>query len=123
LYAEKVYMEFPALIEKIKNVSKEFKNNVIRIEPKASGQSIVQHLKSITDLNVVYTKTPKDDKLTRLSVASPSVEGGKVLLKEAHWNIEFINEVCGFPNAKHDEYVDLLGYAIDLYFRKNTFAF
>lgn len=123
IHAEKVFLEFPALIEKIKSVSKEFKNNIIRIEPKASGLSVVQHLKSITDLNVVYTKTPKDDKMTRLSVASPSVEGGKVLMNISHWNNEFINEVCGFPNAKHDEYVDLLSYAIDYYFKQNKFGF
>ena len=35
---------------------------------------------------------------------------------EGAWNEDFLDEVCGFPTAPHDEYVDILGYAInDLY--------
>ena len=32
-------------------------------------------------------------------------------------NEEFEDEVCGFPNKPHDEYVDLLGYAINYLMR------
>ena len=39
-----------------------------------------------------------------------------MILVEGTWNEEFLNEVCGFPSMPHDEYVDILGYAInDLY--------
>ena len=31
------------------------------------------------------------------------------------FTVEFIEEVCGFPAKEHDEYVDILGYAIDYY--------
>ena len=33
-------------------------------------------------------------------------------LVEGTWNEAFIDEVCGFPARPHDEYVDLLVYAI-----------
>ena len=32
---------------------------------------------------------------------------------DGSWNDEFVIEICGFPALKHDEYVDLLCYAID----------
>ena len=47
---------------------------------------------------------------------SPRIECGRVYIVEGSWNEEFTTEVCGFPSLKHDEYVDILGYAInDLY--------
>ena len=32
---------------------------------------------------------------------------------EGDWNEEFVTEVSQFPAATHDEYVDILVYAID----------
>ena len=42
------------------------------------------------------------------------VELGKKIAK-TEWNEEFIDEVCGFPTKVHDEYVDLLGYAVNYF--------
>lgn len=58
-------------------------------------------------------KVPKDSKETRLFAASPTVEGGRVVLVDGAWNEAFVDEVCGFPTKPHDEYVDVLCYAID----------
>jgi predicted phage terminase large subunit-like protein len=86
------------------------------IEPKANGKSVAQMLKEITTLNVRYTKTPTDSKEVRLRAVSPRVECGRVFMVEGEWNEDFLDEVCGFPSQPHDEYVDILGYAInDLY--------
>ena len=70
-------------------------------------------LKETTGLNVVNTPSPKDSKETRLYAASPTVEGGRVILVDGAWNEAFEDEICGFPAKPHDEYVDILGYAID----------
>lgn len=43
----------------------------------------------------------------------PFVESGRVYLVGADRNEVFICEVCGFPVVPHDEFVDLLCYAID----------
>jgi predicted phage terminase large subunit-like protein len=59
------------------------------------------------------TPSPKESKEVRLNAASPIIEAGRVFLARGTWNEEFISEVCGFPTAPHDEYVDVLGYAID----------
>lgn len=88
-------------------------SSTLRIEPKANGISVSQQLKEQTDLNVAFTPSPTDDKETRLQAVSPKIESGRVILVEGDWNDEFIDEVCGFPNKPHDEYVDVLGYAIN----------
>lgn len=44
------------------------------------------------------------------------VECGRVYLVDGVWVEDFLNQVCSFPASAHDEFVDILGYAInDLY--------
>ena len=75
----------------------------------------MQQLKVSTDLNVTKTPTPADGKGARLSIASPKIECGRVVLVEGEWNEDFVEEVASFPAQTHDEYVDLLYYAIDYF--------
>ena len=86
--------------------------STIRIEPKANGLSVIDQLKESTGLNVTKTPTPKESKETRLNAVSPIVECGRVILVDGVWTEGFIEEVCGFPSKPHDEYVDVLCYAI-----------
>lgn len=112
----KVYKEMPELITFVKEWPKNngyTNQSTIRIEPKANGKSVVQTLKRSTNLNVVETPSPKDDKQTRLTAASPKVEAGRVILVIGPWMEDFVDETSGFPNKTHDEYVDLLCYAVD----------
>ncbi|SHJ05600.1 phage uncharacterized protein (putative large terminase), C-terminal domain-containing protein [Cruoricaptor ignavus] len=119
----KLYKEFPELLKFIPEyVSSQGYDNLstIRIEPKASGKSVVQVMRRETRLNVTETPTPKDSKKTRLYSISPMVESGRVWLVEGLWNEEFLDEVSGFPNAPHDEDVDLLCYAADYLLKTNA---
>lgn len=112
--AKKVFMEFPALCKFLPGFVTQHgytSSSSVRIEPKANGLAVIQQLKTITGLNITNTKSPKDDKKTRLTAESPKVECGRIILVAGTWNEEFIDEVCGFPNKPHDEYVDLLAYA------------
>ncbi len=114
--AEKVNMKFPDLVRHIPEYVRDNGYNrfsSIRIEPKANGLSVIDQLAELTDLNVVSTPSPSEGKETRLNAASPFVESGRVCIVKGLWNEEFISEVCGFPAMPHDEYVDLLCYAID----------
>lgn len=114
--AKKVNMKFPDLIRFIPSYVREngyTPRSSIRIEPKANGLSVIDQLRELTDLNVVATPTPRESKETRLNAASPFVESGHVVLVDAPWNEMFIDEVCGFPAKPHDEFVDLLCYAIN----------
>ena len=122
---EKVRMGMPALVKYIPSFS--LSNNytsesTINIEPKASGLSAVQTIKYETGLNVqAYpnANSPeserdlmKQSKQARLESKSAIIESGRVFMVEGAWNDDFEDEVCGFPNKKHDEYVDILVYAI-----------
>ena len=52
---------------------------------------------------------------------APKIECGSVYLVDGDWNEEFVDEVCGFPSKTHDEYVDILGYAVN-FFMEDTFV-
>lgn len=113
--AQKAYMKFPELIRFIPQYVRAHgytDRSSIRIEPKANGLSVVDQLKESTGLNVTKTPTPTDSKETRLNAVSPFVECGRVILVDGPWVEAFVDEVCGFPVQAHDEYVDLLAYAI-----------
>lgn len=114
--AEKVNMKFPDLVRHIPQYVLDNgynRNSSVRIEPKANGISVIDQLSELTNLNVTSTPSPRESKETRLNTSSPFVESGRVYLVRNFWNEEFISEVCGFPAMPHDEYVDLLSYAIN----------
>ena len=114
--AKKVWKDFPDLIAFLPEflyANDYTGESSLRIEPKANGKSIVQVLERETTLNVTETPTPTDSKAVRLHAVSPKIECGRCWLVEGDWNEEFIGEVCGFPNKTHDEYVDILGYALN----------
>lgn len=114
--ARKVSMKFPDLCRFLPVYVRDNgygRGSTVRIEPKANGLSVIDQLRETTGLNVTSTTSPKDGKETRLNAASPYVESGRVWLVDGDWNEAFMDEVCGFPAKPHDEYVDLLCYAID----------
>lgn len=117
--AMQVWKEMPDLLRFLPEYINAHEGNnesILHIEPKANGISVVQMLKETTTLNVKQTPTPTDDKEVRLRVVSPRIECGRVFIVEGSWNEQFLDEVCGFPAMPHDEFVDILGYAInDLY--------
>ena len=115
-HGEKVLMRFPDLLRFLPTYVKEHgytQASSVRIEPKANGLSVIDQLRATTGLNVVATPSPHDSKETRLNAASPTIESGRVVLVDGAWTEQFIDEVCGFPSKPHDEYVDVLCYAID----------
>ena len=118
------YMEMPELLTTVKNVAAQHgigaKSRVF-VEPKASGKTLVQMLKN-SGLNMVEIEGPlvSQGKEARIHTAAPSVNGGNVLLIAGTWNAAFVHQLEGFPGAKHDEAVDLLGYAVEHYFVEKT---
>lgn len=83
--------------------------SIVRVEPKATGKSIVQVMKAGTSLNIREGVSPKDSKIARVNSVSGVVEGGRVFLPEGmEWVTNFLNECAAFPNAAHDDQVDCL---------------
>jgi hypothetical protein len=82
------------------------------VEDASSGISLLQELQLDTDLPLRPQKI-SGDKLVRAAAAEPTISAGRVMLPEgAPWAYEFLQEVCAFPSASHDDYVDALVYAI-----------
>ena len=98
--------------------------NLILVEPKASGKSLVQLLRRETSYNVSEIKTDfvRYSKIERARASSPFIEGGRVYLVKDHWNDAYLQQVGTFPNAKHDEHIDVTSYAIERNLLRNFFV-
>lgn len=106
------FLEFTEAIQFVKDFTKSngyTNRSIIRIEPKATGKSIVQVTKKETDLNVKEAKAPKESKTARVNSISATLEVGRVFLPEGMlWVEDFLTECAAFPNATHDDRVDCL---------------
>lgn len=111
------YLELPELIKFIPGFlnTLPIKVNLSLVEPKASGKSIKQVLSKVSNLNIAEIKSEmlKMSKIERARSVTPYLEGGRVFLVQGNWNDHYLSQVSMFPNAKHDEHVDLTCYAID----------
>lgn len=119
-YFIEAYMELPDLLEQVKQAASIYDIGAISgvyVEPKASGKSLVQMLYN-TGLNMIEIEghLVGQGKAARAHTAAPTANAGGVILVDGNWNETFLHQLEGFPNAKHDEAIDLLGYAVDHYF-------
>ena len=104
-------LDFPEFLIELKNQVALYgkKNSVVKVEPKATGKSVVQQIRSTTDINITEAKAPTVDKVSRLIAISPVIESGRVyLLNEAPWIPSFLDEISAIPNAKNDDQGDCL---------------
>lgn len=126
-----VWMEFPKLIAFIKeyvHMNGYSGYSAIYIEPKASGKSVVQQLRSETNLNVIEIEAEwiRDDKVTRATAVSPIVEGRRLKLiqgEKSDWIDKYIGQLTSFPKAQHDEAVDTTVYALNYLLPANDFDY
>ena len=126
-YFYEKFMEMPELLKEIANIENvhEFSSkSKCMIEPKASGKSLKQLINTNDKISIsaveITSSLVSEGKEARLQVAAPRVEAGQVCLVKGSWNDKFIYQVTKYPNAKHDEAVDMQGYAVDYYFPKRA---
>lgn len=100
-------MEYPEIRKAVIKMHERYPAQAILIEDKASGQSLIQELRTMASLPVISINTKSENKLVRASGVSGIVEAGKVFLpNKASWLADFESEILGFPNSKHDDQVD-----------------
>jgi predicted phage terminase large subunit-like protein len=101
---------FPELHARILQGIKIFKPNQILIEDKASGQSLIQQLKTDYEIRVLIKPIKVDkDKITRAYAVTNIIEQGRVSVPESSsWLADFIDELESFPFGSHDDSVDTL---------------
>lgn len=108
-------LEFPQLLDFIPGFldrNDYGSESMLYVEPKASGISTVQTMRQKTTYNVTEAETPDADKITRVNNAAPFVRSLRVVCIDGGWVDGFIDECATFPNAKHDDQVDVLTQAI-----------
>jgi len=117
------YLEMPELIKFLPNhiESSGVRVSISLVEPKASGKSIQQLIRQQTSLNIAEINTPfvNQSKIENARACSPYIESGRVFLIKGSWNEPFLNQVGTFPNAKHDEHIDLTCYGIERNLMRN----
>ncbi len=71
---------------------------------------------SLSNIGLPVTKlVPKKDKVSRALPLAAKIEAGKVYFNKAiNCLAEIENELLNFPNAKHDDIVDSLSYAVEM---------
>lgn len=108
------YLEFPELcrflIDYVKRLGS--LNSKVFVEPKANGKSIVQQMRDQTMLNFVEAPNPELDKKSRAYSITAKLEARRVRLIDGMWIEETLKQWAAFPNAAHDEEVDLLVMAV-----------
>jgi predicted phage terminase large subunit-like protein len=105
-WREKV--DYPTLKHSVKNLAAKWNPNVLLIEDKASGQQLIQELRSTTRLPIVSIE-PEGDKIIRAFGVSSIVESGMLFLPEsAPWLIDFESEFFAFPLSTYKDQVDAL---------------
>jgi len=93
----------------------------ILIEDKSAGISLIQDLQR-AGLNIRAYNPGRTDKVGRLNLVSPIIAKGLVYLPESEehenqvrsWVEPFVNQVCSFPDTRHDDYVDALTQGLRL---------
>lgn len=82
-------------------------------DPGAAGKSdAATKLKLLAGYNVAAIR-PTGEKSVRAKPASAQAEAGNVKLVRGVWNETFLDEVCSFPNAQHDDQVDAFADALN----------
>jgi len=118
------YLQYPELrprvIEEYSSVygdENEFGNgkkvDMVLIEDKSAGISLIQDLQR-AGLPVRSYNPGRADKTMRLNIISPIIEKGRVYLPEStnksgfarDWCEPLINQICSFPEVRHDDLVD-----------------
>ncbi|MBN8827364.1 MAG: phage terminase large subunit [Sphingobacteriia bacterium] len=110
-------VNFPKLLVNVKAIHEKWLPDIVLIEDKASGTSLLQELDR--QLITAIPITPRRDKETRLVSVSTFFEAGKIYFPEgAHFMPDYINELTQFPNVIHDDQVDSTSQALE-YIKKN----
>jgi predicted phage terminase large subunit-like protein len=107
-------VEFPELKRKVDMLATRWPSlDVMLIEDKASGQSLIQELQTNSRLPVRAIKVDSD-KVTRAHAVTALVEAGRVFLpRDASWLTDFVEEISAFPAAPHDDQVDAFTQALN----------
>lgn len=92
------------------------------IEDKANGTAVIEMLKD--EISGITPVEPEGGKEARANAVSPLFEAGNVFLPHPNlhsWSEDVVEELVSFPNAAHDDLVDMTSQALNqLYTSKSN---
>jgi predicted phage terminase large subunit-like protein len=100
-------MEFPELKRAVRELAVLWHATVLLVEDKSSGTQLIQELRANGFSRVQAAPANNDDKIMRLHAQTAKIENHFALFPEkASWLDDYLSELTGFPNSKHDDQVD-----------------
>lgn len=100
-------MGYPELKAKVITHAAQWNVDLMLIEDKSSGQSLIQELSKEAHFAIKGIE-PHGDKITRASIVSNVVAEGRVFIpaKKTPWLYSYLGEMMTFPNSAHKDQVD-----------------
>jgi len=121
--AERGRWNFPELKEHAYKEYEYWEPDMVLIEAKASGTPLMDELRHRGIPALSYSPNKGNDKITRMHMAAPMFEAGRVWAPaDRKFAEEVIEEVAAFPYGDHDDFCDSMTMAI-LRFRQGGFIF
>jgi len=122
IHRYKARLEFPDLKRAVVSEYRQHRPNIVLVEDKASGQSLVQEIQR--DTNIPILPIPKSvDKEAMLHSVTPLIESGRCYIPEpeiATFDVaDYTYNLGEFPSAEFDDDVDSTSQALD-YLRQST---
>lgn len=107
-------VEFPDLKRHFISQYEKHRPDVVIVEEKASGTSLIQEMKRETNIPIKPISVTRD-KIERANAITPLVESGRVYLPEPApaWYSDFMDEITEFPAVEHDDQVDSFTQALE----------
>jgi len=105
-------VEYPELKRAAIDHHAKWQPDLVLVEDKASGQSLVQELSRETRIPLLAVGVDSD-KVARANAVTPVHEAGLCYLPEGEpWVSDFVDELASFPTAPHDDRVDSFDLAL-----------
>jgi predicted phage terminase large subunit-like protein len=95
----------------------------IEQDPGSAGVSDVSNITRLLSGFTVKVNKPSNDKITRAGPVSAQCEAGNVKLVRGSWNKDFLSELENFPEDNHDDQVDTLSGAFNMFNETNVGTF
>jgi predicted phage terminase large subunit-like protein len=105
-------LEAPELRRRVIRSMTDWQPHATIVEDTELGRSLVQEIRSTTDLRPLLSN-PRLDKTARLLAQAARFEAGQVHVPEsAPWLATYLRELLAFPYGRHDDQVDATSQAL-----------
>lgn len=99
--------KFPELVKAVYKLKAKHKANMVIVEKKASGISLIQTIRDTDKKRWLLYLSPTTGKVERTEQQAVKIEQGKLWLpKQAPWLPAYEAELLSFPQSKFDDQVD-----------------